>query len=190
MVRIPARSVFWSICIPRACGDGSRQVIFPAATPPYSLRVRGWFVTVGLVALDNLVFLARAGMVRSRATGCSSSTRIPRACGDGSLSTVIAVSGRQYSPRVRGWFVAGIVIPCPPPVFPARAGMVPSFAPHHESRCGIPRACGDGSFGTDWAKAMMEYSPHSRGWFGIAIDVNVPIGIFPAHVGMVLWHGI
>ena len=89
--------------LPRARGDGPRQVERRPRRGAASPRSRGWTLR-GLRGLRGLVgFPALAGMDPPAASGGKAPLRLPRARGDGPFAAIGRAVLSQASPRSRGW---------------------------------------------------------------------------------------
>ena len=109
----------------------------------------------------------------------------PLARGDGPGTRPCRSRATPCSPRTRGWS------PKPGPrsrgdsVLPAHAGMVPLHrTPPFFSAC-APRARGDGPEAHHQHLIDRKCSPRTRGWSRQGPEGLRPVGVLPAHAGMV-----
>ena len=113
-----------------------------------------------------------------------SSSRIPRARGDGPGLAPGALVPVTDSPRSRGWTEAVHVAPGPSSGFPALAGMDPRTPGAGRRARRIPRARGDGPMVRRCPSTAGVDSPRSRGWTGGQSASHHPPFGFPALAGM------
>ncbi len=124
-------------------------------------------------------------MVRRLRSGRRRSGSVPRASGDGPVSSIRLSTTAACSPRERGWSQASYPADFLDWVFPARAGMVP-IASDHAIGCGrVPRASGDGPYSGYLSADIDVCSPRERGW-SLRLLLSASKGwVFPARAGMV-----
>ena len=130
--------------IPRARGDGPWSSSLSLSTEVDSPRSRGWTPPGRRDPCARSGFPALAGMDPPRRSACASTSRIPRARGDGPGLELFSVPVFSDSPRSRGWTRRRGPRHASPPGFPALAGMDPFRRGDTAPRAGIPRARGDG----------------------------------------------
>ena len=109
--------------LPRARGDGPNRRLVVTMPLPASPRSRGWTRHALGGGRRREGFPALAGMDRARWRRSASSSRLPRARGDGPVVLRLRGPVTPASPRSRGWTLVRVVVRRPPPGFPALAGM-------------------------------------------------------------------
>ena len=170
--------------IPRARGDGPPGDLLGDRQVRDSPRSRGWTRGRLGVVVDGAGFPALAGMDPPPASRRGATPGIPRARGDGPLAARSASRTIADSPRSRGWTLFQAVRRCPPPGFPALAGMDRVEGGDGVPHLGIPRARGDGPRSVADVEAMRQDSPRSRGWTPVAGPAGRAGEGFPALAGM------
>ena len=171
--------------LPRACGDGPSTDLHTDGawlSPP---RVRGWSPVHREDVQRLQVSPARAGMVPCPSTASTTTSSLPRACGDGPLWQTLYGGGLWSPPRVRGWSAAPFTITKGAAVSPARAGMVPSRCARVPCCGRPPRACGDGPAATTCALLSTWSPPRVRGWSATVAARPAHRPVSPARAGMV-----
>ena len=147
--------------------------------------MRGWSVNPGRPTPGGFVFPVHAGMVRRRRAASRSSSRVPRACGDGPLLGNLGTGLVLCSPCMRGWSgTRRVVLRCRL-VFPVHAGMVRSRSSGSRRCLCVPRACGDGPTVNQDILNEIKCSPCMRGWSATYSATSGPGVVFPVHAGMV-----
>ena len=71
-------------------------------------------------------------------------------------------------------------------VFPAQAGVFPSFGRYTVLQPCIPRASGGGPQTRPYNKKELQYSPRKRGWSYMRATDGKDERVFPAHAGVSL----
>ena len=125
MDRVPVGRLCGQRRLPRARGDGPTQTCDLDSLVAASPRTRGW--TPGCPGWAHAAggFPAHAGMDPPRFRLRASTTRLPRARGDGPNNVTVNISGFMASPRTRGWTPDVGRHEQPVRGFPAHAGMDP-----------------------------------------------------------------
>ena len=170
--------------LPRARGDGPRELLVRPIRLTASPRSRGWTLSRLRVRQSAVGFPALAGMDPARQISRSSSGGLPRARGDGPAGDVGAPLGPAASPRSRGWTPAARPARANLGGFPALAGMDLAPRPAGRPAPRLPRARGDGPRAPRTSAGRRMASPRSRGWtllasWGLATGAG-----FPALAGM------
>ncbi len=181
----PAR--WWSAgtCpAPRARGDGPWVKCAYRAWIACSPRTRGWTPGRTLVALDELLLPAHAGMDPPSRTPASGSRTAPRARGDGPDWSVHQMVRVYCSPRTRGWTQVGELEAVHVELLPAHAGMDPPRRPPCTPGRAAPRARGDGPRPVDPTTGRTNCSPRTRGWTLVVLDGAAAGRLLPAQSGM------
>ncbi len=130
--------------VPRASGDGPDRPHHMKRHRLCSPRERGWSRLARHARDRELVFPARAGMVRGTPIDYDKLAGVPRASGDGPDPVLAHRQTDPCSPRERGWSRGGEDLEGVQGVFPARAGMVPCTGTRVRWAPSVPRASGDG----------------------------------------------
>ena len=173
-----------SACVPRAGGDGPSGCAGTISPHRCSPRRRGWTVQRAQAVWVCIVFPAQAGMDRCTPSATRTCRRVPRAGGDGPLSTSISIRIPPCSPRRRGWTVRLAGVDRDGGVFPAQAGMDRSCSLESATPAGVPRAGGDGPFAMSRLPFSVTCSPRRRGWTEHLIGRELLGAVFPALAGM------
>ena len=169
---------------PRARGDAPDSASDDEARIKFSPRARGCTLLLLGKAGEIFVFPARAGMhPRGKAFSFAASS-FPRARGD--APSLLRVHGRYalFSPRARGCTHAPPGRARRPAVFPARAGMHPSWSPSRLRPHSFPRARGDAPSKCKRAGPPSPFSPRARGCTLVYRVITSTGGVFPARAGM------
>ena len=170
--------------LPRARGDGPGPTGWSAWRRRASPRSRGWTPVPSLRVGSGDGFPALAGMDRRPAGRCRRCRRLPRARGDGPVTTRGSIDMVKASPRSRGWTRPQIRPGRPVRGFPALAGMDQKGGRRPPERRGLPRARGDGPVIVPPSSRPGMASPRSRGWTRrVAPSARAAPG-FPALAGM------
>ena len=109
--------------VPRAGGDGPMLKRVGSDFDQCSPRRRGWTVAAQAPRPSAAVFPAQAGMDRFMTSPERIDACVPRAGGDGPVTTTTSSTTRTCSPRRRGWTDTGRCGHRIGHVFPAQAGM-------------------------------------------------------------------
>ena len=153
---------------PRACGDGSQLRELGVGEAICSPRTRGWSLRDRRPHRHVDLLPAHTGMAPSACPADTRDPTVPRACGDGPVTTGMSGSSGSCSPRSGdGPAVAtsrgdGVLLP-------AHAGMAPSTRASTARTASAPRVCGDGP-----------WQPHD--WTGYRARGDVVPGVFGASV--------
>ena len=138
-------SCFFSfgICSPRVCGDVSRSPNSGSPRRRFSPRMRGCFSKARRLLRTKQVLPAYAGMFLSIKIYVLTIDGSPRVCGDVSGDMARLVSVLEFSPRMRGCFLAAALHQRARTVLPAYAGMFPKAIKSRLKISSSPRVCGD-----------------------------------------------
>ena len=150
-----------------------------------SPHLRGWSQTPRPVRRRLILFPAPAGMVPWAWRNRRRQATVPRTCGDGPAVTLSQPVENFCSPHLRGWSRGRIHVRYAPVLFPAPAGMVPAGTFSCSNTDAVPRTCGDGPVGVDWAVNTTGCSPHLRGWSPENESADSGSQLFPAPAGMI-----
>ena len=123
-------------------------------------------------------------MFREKQKKRSSSAGFPRVCGDVPRALTDATQNLGFSPRMRGCSSAGQRVEKAPTVFPAYAGMFPSFSRIIPLSVGFPRVCGDVPAHPAQGVRLLKFSPRMRGCSLASNNDFCIIHVFPAYAGM------
>jgi hypothetical protein len=170
---------------PRAGGGGPADGTFATGDPQFSPRRRGWSQDAGRAAHPREVLPAQAGVVPAPSAATVCRRRSPRAGGGGPVGHGGGVVLVAFSPRRRGWSLAGHAGPDQGHVLPAQAGVVPSMPPTHTTWSRSPRAGGGGPGATISSEACDAFSPRRRGWSRRCRRPTRPGHVLPAQAGVV-----
>ena len=170
---------------PLARGDGPVSTAVAGCLPVCSPRTRGWSTMWRRGSGWWWVLPSHAGMVPKARTAFTWRLSAPRARGDGPRAKRTRLRATLCSPRTRGWSLSTGHPPFLVRVLPAHAGMVPGRdgAGAHDSRA--PRARGDGPEAHHQHLIDRKCSPRTRGWSRQGPEGLRPVGVLPAHAGMV-----
>ncbi len=170
--------------LPRTRGDGPPRRMADRRTCTASPHTRGW--TWHLVDGRRRAwgFPAHAGMDPGRGRRRAATPGLPRTRGDGPLSLIDATIEPAASPHTRGWTRAEFLAGRPAGGFPAHAGMDPKRPGPSPAQPRLPRTRGDGPAIATAIAAVVEASPHTRGWTRGAVLGRGQRHGFPAHAGM------
>ena len=173
--------------LPRACGDRPASAYFFALEYRSTPRMRGSTPGVHHHADHSRVYPAHAGIDRMRRRSRSDRPRLPRACGDRPSLNTVCTYPLLSTPRMRGSTFCRLNAACPPPVYPAHAGIDPWPRRQKAPRACLPRACGDRPHASPTNSRAPTSTPRMR---GSTLDRRVgdPAGrVYPAHAGIDLF---
>ena len=170
---------------PRARGDGPKVRSSTKRPGRCSPRPRGWSLGCVQAAPQPVLLPAPAGMVPSSDGGRRRAAPAPRARGDGPLAHALARSGKNCSPRPRGWSPEAHRDRPIDQLLPAPAGMVQLKTECIRLPTPAPRARGDGPYAYGARSGTDFCSPRPRGW-SLDLGIIPPIpDLLPAPAGMV-----
>ena len=150
--------------LPRTRGDGPVVCSGSYAGRRASPHTRGWTVPAEPDPGAVSGFPAHAGMDPLRVPGRGPRRGLPRTRGDGPVARCLQRRHDPASPHTRGWTLYNTMVSAWHSGFPAHAGMDPGrTAPRFGAR-GLPRTRGDGPADRPVRRAVVEASPHTRGW--------------------------
>ena len=153
--------------LPRASGGVSDPYRLLAWCEESSPRKRGCFLQRLYERDARGVFPAQAGVFPSATGPHTIKTRLPRASGGVSKPAHSAPHECGSSPRKRGCFQQAEAGTANDVVFPAQAGVFPTFKKYRPRGYGLPRASGGVPDGTMVVRACCASSPRKRGCFQI-----------------------
>ena len=130
----------------------------------FSPRTRGYFLPKRIRTANQRLFPAHAGVFPWQRAVSTRASSFPRARGGISIQTVGTSLQGLFSPRTRGYFQSRLFSFRLASLFPAHAGVFPSF---------FARLDGGSRF-----------SPRTRGYFRLARDPLKAAYLFPAHAGV------
>ena len=146
--------------------------------------MRGCFSKFRHQVLFVAVLPAYAGMFLRPQDLCVSRTSSPRVCGDVSKFQLYGVAGMEFSPRMRGCFLASNLTRVITIVLPAYAGMFLRPLPKVILPLCSPRVCGDVSRTPAVKLLGIRFSPRMRGCFSQHIPEEQIAIVLPAYAGM------
>ncbi|RYP99499.1 hypothetical protein PG22506_1226 [Bifidobacterium pseudolongum subsp. globosum] len=168
---------------PRACGANPAWMIGVFGPFGSSPRMRGKPSDRSYHRLHHRIIPAHAGQTYAATSPTLASADHPRACGANSVIVCCFVSKYGSSPRMRGKLASMVRRRSTMRIIPAHAGQThqsaitsPRFADH-------PRACGANTDAEELCEDADGSSPRMRGKQLPSWNVNMPLGIIPAHAG-------
>ena len=109
---------------------------------------------------------------------------LPRARGGISINAGSRGVCDDSSPRTRGYFRVFGSFDGPDGLFPAHAGVFPTFARCRAMSLALPRARGGISYRYSDVLVTVPSSPRTRGYFRLTSNRTTPHKLFPAHAGV------
>jgi len=170
--------------LPRVRGDGPWKWGRGGSGSPSPPRARGWTLVGVLLALDDVVSPACAGMDRRPARAPTHRARLPRVRGDGPVGIYGLRLAGASPPRARGWTPGGARWPLVPQVSPACAGMDPTAPRSSSAASGLPRVRGDGPPPPLFVPETLLSPPRARGWTLPRVAGQPAHDVSPACAGM------
>ena len=107
----------------------------------------------------------------------------PRVCGEHSLQSILVMSPKGSSPRMRGAHIIVRIVPSDTGIIPAYAGSTWNSVLRTSVSKDHPRVCGEHDGNISGDTVMPGSSPRMRGALGLAHGVPVFQGIIPAYAG-------
>ena len=108
----------------------------------------------------------------------------PRACGAHTSSTALLRRSVGSSPRMRGSLIDGHLGCKASGIIPAHAGLTRTRRQQPRGRRDHPRACGAHNSAVPSSTASRGSSPRMRGSQICRDDIDMLVGIIPAHAGL------
>ena len=129
-------------CFPHASGGISNRIYGELLRGLFSPRKWGYFQARAAWVNRHVVFPTQVGVFPRKALTSPRPVRFPHASGGISVSWLVPVGCRQFSPRKWGYFRIVHPVVLKKPVFPTQVGVFPITKPRFFQRTRFPHASG------------------------------------------------